>query len=218
MIEANTRHNRSAWGLTILSLLRERPMHPYEMRRLIRERGKDQLMDLRAGSLYRAIERLDKARLIQPVETSREGRFPERTVYRITENGLDELDDWMRELLSRPVKDYPRLVDALSFLAVLTPDDARARLEERCVILEAEIAALDSVLKQLHGSIPRLFVVEEEYARAMRKAELQWVRALVDDLRSGSLTWDLDELARQYSRPPQLPPSKLTIVEGGEPT
>jgi DNA-binding PadR family transcriptional regulator len=216
--ETNSQHNRSAWGLTILSLLRERPMHPYEMRRLIRERGKDQVMDLRPGSLYRAIERLDKARLIQPVETSREGRFPERTVYRITENGIDELEDWMRELLSRPLKDYPQLVGALSFLAVLTPDDARARLEERCVMLEAEIAALDSVLKQLQGSMPRLVVIEEEYARAMRRAELQWVRAFVDDLRSGNLTWDLDDLIRQYSRPPQLPPSKLTVVEGGEPT
>jgi DNA-binding PadR family transcriptional regulator len=192
-------------------------MHPYEMRRLIRERGKDQLMDLRPGSLYRAIEQLDRAGLIQPVETSREGRFPERTVYRITENGLDALEDWMHELLSRPLKDYPQLVNALSFLAVLTPDDARARLEERCVTLEAEIAALDSVLKQPPGSIPRLLVVEQEYARAMRRAELQWVRALADDLRSGNLTWDLDEVIRQYSRP-QLQPSKLTVVEGGEPT
>lgn len=217
MVEANTRHNRSAWGLTVLSLLRERPMHPYEIRRLVRERGKDQLMDLRPGSLYRAIERLDKARLIEPVETTREGRFPERTVYRLTDNGMDELEDWMRELLSRPLKDYPQLVDALSFLAVLTPDDARVRLEERCVTLEAEIAALDSVLKQLQDSTPRLFVVEEEYARAMRKAELQWVRALVDDLRTGNLTWDVDELIRQHSRPAQLPPSKLTVVEGGEP-
>jgi DNA-binding PadR family transcriptional regulator len=218
MSEANTRHNRSAWGLTILSLLRERPMHPYEIRRLVQERGKDRLMDLRPGSLYRAIERLDKARLIEPVETSREGRFPERTVYRLTDNGIDELEDWMRELLSRPVKDYPQLIDALSYLAVLTPDDARARLEERCVTLEAEVAALDSVLKQLQDSIPRLLVVEEEYARAMRRAELQWVRALVDDLRSGDLKWDLDELIRHYNRPPQLPASKLTVVEGGEPT
>ena len=39
---------------------------------------------------------------IEPVETSREGRRPERTTYRITEAGKAELMDWLRELLSIP--------------------------------------------------------------------------------------------------------------------
>src|SRR5262250_1548519 len=95
---------RSAWALTILSLLFEREMHPYEMRRLVQQRGKGDLVDLRPGSLYRTIERLERAGLIEPVETTREGKFPERTVYRITEKGRDELLEWVRDLLSTPRK------------------------------------------------------------------------------------------------------------------
>src|SRR3981081_3118465 len=116
---------RSPWALTILSLLFERDMHPYELRRLVRHRGTGDLVDLRPGSLYRTIERLERAGLIEPVETTREGRFPERTVYRIPPHGQGGLGDWMRELLSATANDYPRLVQAMSVLAVLETDDAR---------------------------------------------------------------------------------------------
>src|SRR5690242_14900046 len=81
MPELQTKH-RNLWALTVLCLLRERPMHPYEMQRLIRERHKDEFLDLKRGSLYHAMERLQAAGLVEPMETFREGRRPERTVYR----------------------------------------------------------------------------------------------------------------------------------------
>ena len=192
-------------------------MHPYEMRKQVRERGKEQFLDLRPGSLYRAIERLEKAGLIEPVETHRQGRFPERTVYQLNELGRMELEAWMRDLLSAPGKDWPALLGALSYLAVLSPEDVQARLAERCMTLEAEIAGLESEVKQLEDTMPRLFLVEDEYAIALRRAELHWVRALVADLRSGRLRWDVEEVLRAYSPPSPPAPSKLTVVEGGEP-
>src|SRR5690242_2922629 len=76
------RHH-NLWSLTILCLLRAGTMHPYEMQRLIREWHKDEFLDLKRGSLYHAIERLRRAGLIDVVETTREGRRPERTVYRL---------------------------------------------------------------------------------------------------------------------------------------
>src|SRR5262245_35505784 len=93
------------WSLTILCLLQVRPMHPYEMRRLIREWHKDEFLDLKRGSLYHAIDRLRRAGLIDPVETSRAGRRPERTVYRLTDAGSRVVIDWLREMLARPVRE-----------------------------------------------------------------------------------------------------------------
>jgi outer membrane protein assembly factor BamB len=46
-------------------------MHPYEMQRLIRQRHKDDFLDLKRGSLYHAIERLLRAGPIEVWETSR---------------------------------------------------------------------------------------------------------------------------------------------------
>ena len=67
---------RNPWSLTVLSLLREAPMHPYQMQRLIHQRRKDAFLDLKRGSLYHNITRLQRSGLIEPVETTREGAGP----------------------------------------------------------------------------------------------------------------------------------------------
>ncbi len=198
-MQPEIRYPRSDWSLMILSLLNERPMHPYEMRRLIRERGKDEGADLRPGSLYRTIEALAKVALVEPAETSRQGRFPERTVYRLTDRGRDELEEWLRELLSTPGRDLPRFFAALSVAGQLEPDDVREQLELRVIRLEAELAGIDTMAARLSGSLPRLFLIENEYARALRQAELDWVRGVVDDLRSGRLAWSFAALREQHS-------------------
>jgi hypothetical protein len=43
---------------------------------------------------------------------------------------------------------------------------------------------------------PRILGIEEEYAQAMRRAELAWVRQTITELRDGTLVWpDLGEPA-----------------------
>jgi len=49
-------------------------------------------------------------------------------------------------------------------------------------------------MKSLSTWLDRIHRVEEEYLIAMRKAELTWVRSLLDDVRSGALTWDLKKI------------------------
>lgn len=187
---------RNLWALTVLSLLREGPKHPYEMQRLIRERKKDEFLDLKRGSLYHAIARLQKAGLIAAVETTREGKRPERTVYRLTEDGERELLDWLRELLAKPVHEPSQFFAAVSYLGHLQPEDALEKLEQRMVSLEAEIRGVDAHLRELVPRIGRLVLVEAEYAQAMRRAELEWVRSLAEEIRSGGLAWDLRALFR----------------------
>jgi DNA-binding PadR family transcriptional regulator len=181
---------RTPLALAVLNLLNERSMHPYEMQLLMRERGHDRVIKLKGGSLYSTMERLVAAGLIEPVETSRAGRRPERTVYAITEVGRDELLLWLRELLSEPVEEYPWFGSALAFLGALPKEEALGLLQRRAMALEAAVAALDSVRQTMERSgLPRLFGVEGEYALAMRRAELAWVRQLLDDIRSGDLEW-----------------------------
>jgi len=215
----NNTSYRSPWALAILSLLFERDMHPYEIRRKVRHRGKDEFVDLRPGSLYRTIERLERAGLVEPVETSREGRFPERTVYHLTERGRDELLDWMRELLSKPINEYPPVLQALSVLPLLEVDDVRMQLEIRILRLEGEVAALEATMRRLADVLPRIFQVESEYALALRRAELAWMSALVDDLRTGRLAWSQEQLRAEWGdqdedRPLDLP-TGLEVLDGG---
>jgi len=187
---------RNLWALTVLCLLRQRPMHPYEMQRLIRQCHKDEFLDLKRGSLYHAIERLQRAGLIDVVETSREGRRPERTVYHLTEAGELEVLNWLRELLAKPVSEPSQFLAALSFLPQLSTEDALDQMHMRASRLEMAIVALDAVLQRMIPRIGRAVLVEVEYARAMKQAELEWVRSLIEDLRAGRLSWDREALCR----------------------
>ena len=164
-------------------------MHPYELQRLIRERKKDDFLDLKRGSLYHNIERLQVAGLIAPVVTTREGRRPERTVYRLTAQGEHELLAWLRELLAKPGPDAIPFIAALSFLGHVGRKDVVEQLRNRTANLSAEISSLDTALEALTPQLGRLLLLETEYVRAMRQAELEWVRSLIDDMRGRKLTW-----------------------------
>jgi DNA-binding PadR family transcriptional regulator len=182
-------------ALAALACLFERPMHPYEMAATMRERGKDQSIKLNYGSLYTVVEALQQHGLIVAQETEREGRRPERTVYRLTDAGRMELIDWVSELLSRPAKEYTRFEAGLSLAGVLPPEDILALLAQRCVNLELEISQMRALLRLMEErGLRRIFVIENEYALAMREAELAWTLNLVEEMKSGKLG-DLDEWA-----------------------
>jgi DNA-binding PadR family transcriptional regulator len=186
---ASKRKVSNPLALAVLALLYERPMHPYEMVTLMRERGKHESVRLRYSSLYSVVGALEREGLIEPKETVREGRRPERTVYEITSEGSEEFLTWLRELLREPVKEYTQFAAGLSFLPGLPPEEAVALLEERVRRLERETgemrSRLDTVIEQL--KLPRLFLVESEHELMLREAELEWVRALVEEIESGAL-------------------------------
>ena len=177
-------------ALAVLELLAEGPKHPYEIKQLMHERGIDRAVPLRGASVYDTVERLGRAGFLEPVETSREGRRPERTTYRLTKQGADELRSWLRQLLEEPTREYPKFGAALMFLGAMgLKEEAIKVLERRAATFEADIAAADAVIKALPSDLPRLFVIEEDYGQAMRRAELVWLRQTVAELKDGTLEW-----------------------------
>jgi len=177
-------------ALSILSALRERSMHPYEIKHLMRERRHDEVVKLRGGSLYSTIERLQAEGLIVAAGTEREGRRPERTVYALTPAGEAELLGWLRESIARPVREFPEFGSMIAFLPHLMPTEAVALLRERLVHLEEqERVHAQTMHDAFWGPLPRMFRVHAEYAAAMRVAEIAWVRALAEDIESGRLSW-----------------------------
>jgi DNA-binding PadR family transcriptional regulator len=175
-------------ALAVLACLHERPMHPYEMASTMRERGKEHSIKLNYGSLYTVVDNLAKHGLIEAMEARREGRRPERTVYRLTGAGRARLDAWMSELLSTPVKEYPQFEAALALLPVLHPDTVIELLRLRVRALEKQIAEERIMLDAAkRAGLPRLLLIESEYSLAIRDTELAWVRDLAGELAAGTL-------------------------------
>jgi DNA-binding PadR family transcriptional regulator len=189
---------RTPVALSVLNLLNEQPMHPYEMRARMRERGHDRAFKIRESSVYDTVARLAERGFIEPVDVTKQGRRPERTVYAITEAGRDELLVWMWELASEPPAESPAFAAPLMFIYSLGRDRALAAFQQRAARLEADISASDAYRRAYAADLPgfvRIFGIEEEYAQAMRRAELGWLRATVTELRDGTFPWPtLDEL------------------------
>ena len=180
----------SPLGLTVLRLLSNGPMHPYEMQQQIRDKAIDQSVKVTHGALYHTVDRLAADGMIEPIETSRAGRRPERTVYAITEAGSDAAFDRLRHLLARVEPEFPIYRAALSFISLLSPEEAAARLGERCIMIEASLAAAQTAYDGLlKGGVPRDGLLEFEHAQAHLRADLDLTRSIVEDLRTGRFSW-----------------------------
>lgn len=180
---------RSPLTLAVLTLLAERPRHPYEMKVLIRGREVGRVVKLRGGSLYDAVRRLEGAGLVRRVGSDRAGARPERTVYDITASGRDCLSGLMDEFVAEPINEYPRFVAALAHLAVLSPDRAAELLELRADRIERETNEETVELGGRGKGLPRVVLLEVEYVHRLRRVEIEWLQQLCADIRSGAVPW-----------------------------
>ncbi|OXM66787.1 PadR family transcriptional regulator [Amycolatopsis vastitatis] len=175
-------------GIAVLELLHEKPMHPYEMAQLMRERYVDTRVNVKAGSLYHTVERLHRSGFIEVVDTLRDGRRPERTVYGMTQAGLDEFNQRGRELVGDIVKEYPAFLSGLAVIDELGKEVSLLELEHRVTRLRAGVAADQAVLDHLAGDgTPEIYWLDWRYQCDHRKFELAWTERLLEELKSGRI-------------------------------
>jgi len=175
-------------ALSLLSLLAQKPMYPYEMAQTLRARGKEANFKVNWGSLYTVVQNLEKYGFIEAAATEREGRQPERTTYQITEPGRAELRDWLSELLSVPEDERGGFVTALSEAGILPPDDVIRLLTGRLATLDKANASHQADLRLWAERLPRVLLIEGEYQLAMRLAQASWLRGLLAELVAGTIS------------------------------
>lgn len=97
----------------------------------------------------------------------------------------------------RTAPDYPGLATSLTFANLLDADEVAELLERRTIAVEAQLSAMnaemDASLKQSRFQrmhLGRVHLIETEYLIALQRAELDWLRAVVTDIREGRLEWD----------------------------
>src|SRR5215467_7384682 len=184
----------SPLALTVLGMLHTQPLHPYGIQRLIKQWGKDQVVNVsQRASLYRTIDRLHEAGLVSVQETGRDQQYPERTVYAITDAGRAATREWLEEMLAVPRQEFPEFPAALSHVMMRTPQETLGLLVRREALLTAMHQGLQAGLAATAG-MPRVISLESEYVLATATAQLSWLRSVIDDLRTGRLSWSEAEL------------------------
>jgi DNA-binding PadR family transcriptional regulator len=177
-------------ALAVLAYLTQRPMHPYELSRALRDNGDARSIKFNHGSLYMVVQQLAKAGFIAAQETSREGLRPERTVYALTDAGSTELRDWLRELVEEPEHEYPHFVSALSLIAALHPDQVVQLLHRRLDRLAGQRTEIRTLIDDALGTgVPGLFLIEEEYRLALLDAESSFVTRFIEQITDPETGW-----------------------------
>jgi DNA-binding PadR family transcriptional regulator len=180
----------SPLALSILELLNERPMHPYELAATMRSRHHDEFIRLNFGSLYHTVDSLERDGWIVSAEREKEGGRPERTIYRLTDSGRQVLLQVVGEIVAQPRREYLHFSAGLMFMHHLKATEAADKLDTRAQHLQAVITKLSQIHAELVGSgHKRLSLIELEHKIALLEAERAWVRKIAKEIRDGKLEW-----------------------------
>ena len=180
----------SPLALSILELLHERPMHPYELASTMRDRHHDEFIRLNFGSLYHTVDALERSGWIVPTEREKEGNRPERTIYKLTDSGHKVLLRVLSEILAEPRREYLHFSAGLMFMHHLDAKTAVRLLEQRSLALHAVITKLSRILDELQATgHRRLSLIELEHKIALLEAERAWVNKIAKEIEVGKLEW-----------------------------
>lgn len=181
-------------AVVVLGLLRERPMHPYEMLRLIQQRRDDRLVGGSRGTLYHTVARLERHALLAEVGVDRDGNRPERTTYELTDAGAAAAAAWVRAHLPRTDRILEFRV-ALSEAHILPRADVIRLLSRRRADLDGYGDGLDASLASARArEVPYQFLVELEREVALLHADLAWLDGILSRLHDPSVPWGPHEL------------------------
>lgn len=178
----------SPLSIAVLGLLRERPMHPYEMHQLLTERRRDLVVKVRTGSLYHTIDRLERDGLLTPAATEREGNRPERTTYRLTTDGDRAIESWVRDQLATVAAEFPAFPFALAEAHNLSAAEVAAALTQRADALSSRIEQVEGALNGLPDT-PEVYRLGTDRLLATLRSERDWTRELVAAIERKDFPW-----------------------------
>lgn len=177
-------------AVSVLALLRERSMHPYEMFTVLMNRQADQLVKVRPGSLYHTVERLERDGLAEATGTERDGSRPERTTYALTQAGQVAMQDWVRDALTEPRREHPVFPVALAESHNLPGEEVVALLTRYLQSLDAEINLMESGIEQVRADqLAEAHWLEVDYLVTVRRAERDWIAKTTNRMQTEDLRW-----------------------------
>ena len=177
----------SSTRLLVLGVVRIfQPVHGYDVRRELLSWRVDQWANVAPGSIYNALKSMTRDALLEIVGTDQVGGRPERTTYRLTNEGENEFQALLREALWRVRQPVDPLMPALCFMPVLKRDELIAALRNRIPQIRGQLEHVDFAVAQLPNPGTPEHVKELYRLSAARVgAEIPWAEALIQRLEQG---------------------------------
>jgi len=171
--------------LAILGLLKEKPMHGYELKkRLSYMLG--HFWSVSYGSLYPAIKRLEKSSSIERAYSVKE-KTRHRNVYRITPAGEDRFLTLLTDKLSvDSLAEADKFDIRMAFFQYLEPESRLFLLERRRTCLEQQVNEFKAYRKNNRDS-DRYRTGLLRHKVEVARSDIRWIDRLIAKDRNGGV-------------------------------
>lgn len=164
------------------SLAKDGPMHGHQIRRAAQVDRTELWADVKPGSLYGALHRMETEGVVVALRTEQEGNRPARTVYAITDGGRAELEAQRDEAL-RAARLRPDPVDlALQFAGGLEQDELRGVIAERRTAIMADLAAWRRLRASAEPYLTEVERIAFRHTLLRLEVEVAWHEELLEHI------------------------------------
>lgn len=166
----------------ILGFLMYRSLSGYQIKRFMEE-STSNFMDASFGSIYPALNRLEKKGLVTIIEEQTGKKLVKK--YSLSEEGKEAFLEW----LSIPAEFTPFGYEYLAkvfFYGFIDRDEARTLVEKLAGSIDKKIEELDEVEKRSGDHMGEFPLATLNYGRNMYKAQKEWFMGFVEKLKKQS--------------------------------
>jgi DNA-binding PadR family transcriptional regulator len=169
--------------LAILGLLKEQPMHGYQLSRELGE-SLGGFWRVSYGSLYPTLRRLERAGEVEAVASEEATVGRRKQVYRITAKGEETFLQLLQEAPHDNQSEDQRFRVRLAFFRYLPPETRLRLLERRRAYLENRLNSITDSLRSTRARVDDYTLSLMEHGRADVESDLAWVDGLIEAERS----------------------------------
>ncbi len=166
--------------MLFLGLLMDGPKHGYEIKRKIDEELFP-FVGLKVKSIYYPLKKMEKLGLIDK-DVGREGKWPEKFIYRITPKGEKIFRHLVTESFLSIERPFFNIDLSVYFLQYVDPMIAQRKLKGRLISLRRIKRNIESFLDKDISQYPRHLGVILEHDLELTKAEIKSTQRLIDSL------------------------------------
>ena len=174
--------------IAILGFLIRSDLHGYQVKKRI-ENEMAEWTDIKFGSIYYALAKLEQEKLIRRVRSEQTSGKPARTIYRITEQGRMEFVRMIEDVILRSNRAYLPQDVGVFFSQHLKPSRFLAILQKRHDDHVRLLAFLRNHRQELEveTEVPEIATAIIDHALFHVEAEIRWFAMLIEKVKQGRI-------------------------------
>lgn len=162
--------------IVLLGLLQENSYHPYEMKKTIIENKWDHLFPVTDGNVYHAIRKLEKHEWVKAEKEEQVNNRPNRTVYRITDEGKIQLSKEIQLVFEQRLKEPRSLYPATLFIHSSNVNEILELIKQWIIELKEE----NSIQTEYPEQLPQLI---HTHYKETNELYIKWFEDLLENIK-----------------------------------